>query len=241
MTQGFLIKTPVFEGPLDLLLSLIEKRKLFVGDIALADVADDYIAHVKTLPSVPIGDVAQFLLVASTLVLIKSRSLLPNLALSAEEEQDIHDLETRLKIYARIRELAGPLKEQWGTAVLFPREGQVAREPVFAPAESTIQTVRAAMGRVLAALPKKDILPQALIKKVMSIDEAINDLTKRIANALRMTFKEFSASAKGERRETVVRFLAMLELVKVGLIDVIQERRFEDIAMETKGVTVPKY
>jgi segregation and condensation protein A len=75
MRKSFVIKTPVFEGPLELLLSLIEKRKLFINDIALASVADEYMEHVRTLSEFPMRDVAQFVLVAATLVLIKSKSL----------------------------------------------------------------------------------------------------------------------------------------------------------------------
>ena len=71
------IKTEQFEGPLDLLLSLIEKRKLFISDFSLADVANEYIEHIRRFESFPMNDVANFLLVASTLVLIKSKSILP--------------------------------------------------------------------------------------------------------------------------------------------------------------------
>lgn len=69
------VRMPAFEGPFELLLSLIEKRKVFAGDVSLADVADEYIAHIRGLSSFPVADAAGFLLVASTLALMKSRSL----------------------------------------------------------------------------------------------------------------------------------------------------------------------
>ena len=101
--NAFQIKTEVFEGPLDLLLNLIEKRKLFINDIALSKVADDYIAYLQSQEKFPIAQSADFLVIASTLLLIKSKSLLPNLNLSEEEQHDVNDLERRLKIYQRIK------------------------------------------------------------------------------------------------------------------------------------------
>jgi segregation and condensation protein A len=87
------VKTETFEGPLDLLLSLIEKRKLFINDISLAKVADDYVSHIQSLGNFPIADSANFILIASTLLLIKSKSLLPQLTLSEEEQTNVDDLE----------------------------------------------------------------------------------------------------------------------------------------------------
>ena len=92
------VKTEVFEGPFDLLLSLVEKRKLFVNDIALAAVADEYIAALRSRTAeFPVAEASLFLVIAANLMLIKSRSLLPHLALSETEETDIEALETRLK------------------------------------------------------------------------------------------------------------------------------------------------
>ena len=110
----FHIQTEHFQGPLDLLLSLIEKRKLFINDFALSRVTDDFIQHVKGFTSYPIDDVANFLLVASTLVLIKSTSLLPDLSLSKEEEQDIDDLKYRLallELFKNIAETSWPVRQ----------------------------------------------------------------------------------------------------------------------------------
>ena len=74
----FTVKTQSFEGPLDLLLDLIEKRKLFINDISLVKVTDDFIAHVRQFENLPMAESAHFILVASTLLLIKSKSLLPD-------------------------------------------------------------------------------------------------------------------------------------------------------------------
>ena len=105
------MKTQVFEGPLDLLLELVTKRKLFVNDVSLAEVTDDFIKYLDEHEKFPLGESAEFIVIASTLMLIKSRSLLPQIALTDEEEESIHDLEDRLVFYAKVKELAAGLKK----------------------------------------------------------------------------------------------------------------------------------
>lgn len=240
MESDFKVKTEVFEGPLDLLLSLIEKRKLFVGDIALAKVADDYLEYIRNLPALPVADTAQFILVASTLVLIKSRSLIPELSLTNEEQQSIEELEMRLALYQRIKDLSGTVKSRWGKNPLFTKDPS-PRVPVFAPdKDTTPEGILAALRRVVVALPKPEKLPETVVKKVKSLEEVINDLTDRVTKNLNMTFREFTGTS-AERAEIAVHFLAMLELVKTGIIGVTQDRLFGDISMESGTVDVPKY
>ncbi len=240
--QSFKIKTEVFEGPLDLLLSLIEKRKLFINDISLAKVTDDYIGHIQQFDKLPIGESAQFILIASTLLLIKSRSLLPTLSLSEEEEGDMHDLEIRLKVYKRIREASTEIKKIFCNEIIFSQSQNREVEPVFSPHESmTLLSLAKAIKDIINSLPKKENIPKAIIKKVISLEEMIDNLTKRITSGLKMSFKEFTNSHKTEKINVIVGFLAMLELVKQGTIHVSQENNFGDIQMETKTVGVPRY
>jgi segregation and condensation protein A len=237
----FRVKQASFEGPLDILLSLIEKRKLFVNDISLARVADDYIAYVKTLENFPIADSANFVLIASTLVLIKSKSLLPSLELSEEEQGDIEDLERRLKIYQRIKEASVVIKALFRKSVMYAPEPRKV-EPIFSPDDSmTVPTLLAAIKDVLRNLPKQEFLPKAVVAKVMSLEEMIENLTRRVTKNLRMSFSEFADGKKASRVEVIVSFLAMLELVKQGVISVAQEKHFSDIVMETEHIGVPGY
>ncbi|MDE1975001.1 MAG: segregation/condensation protein A [Patescibacteria group bacterium] len=238
----FTVKQASFEGPLDLLLELIENRKLFIGDIALAKVTDDFIEHVKNLGIMPMGESAHFILVASTLLLIKSKSLLPQLALSEEEKSDIRDLETRLKIYKRIKEAGKSVQELFGKDMIFGRSSARAVEPVFAPdPQFTLDKSLACLKELINRLPKKEALPKHMVKKVMSLEDMIQTLTGRIQSALKMSFHEFTAGQKGEKVGVIVSFLAMLELVKNGILHVSQESQFGDITMETKEVGVPRY
>ena len=242
MPEAFKIKTEVFEGPLDLLLSLVEKRKLFINDIALSKVTDDFIAHIQNFEKLPMADSAQFILVASTLLLIKSKSLLPSLTLTEEEEEGIHDLETRLKIYQRIKDASLNIKELFGKEIIYPQSQQRAVAPVFSPHEGmNLLSLAQAIKDIIKSLPKKEAIPKAVVRKVVSLEEMIDSLTKRISQGLKMKFSEFSATHKAEKVNVIVSFLAMLELVKQGVINVNQENNFGDIHMETKEIGVPRY
>ena len=238
--MSFAIKQEKFEGPLELLLDLIEKRKLFINDISLAKVADDYVAYVRSVGDFPLSESAQFVLIASTLLLIKSKSLLPSLELSEDEKGNIADLERRLALYKIYRERAGALSGIFGKNFLFARAERKI-EPVFSPDSSmTLSNILESMRSVLANLPKKEFLPKAVVDKVISLEEMISNLTGRITQGLKMSFKEFSKDKEG-KVNVIVSFLAMLELVKQGIINVVQERHFDDIVMETENIGLPKY
>lgn len=245
---NYQLKTEQFEGPLDLLLTLIEKRKLFIGDFALAKVADEYIATIRQFEKFPMGDVANFLLVASTLVLIKSKSLLPELSLGADEESDINDLKRRLAMYELFRGLAIHIRENYGKQIIFERSGRPEVIPVFAPEKHcSAAGVSQAMRDVLSALPKKIELPKATVRKIVSIEEMMGRLAERVTKAFKTSFGQFSryqkgkAASKEERVEIIVSFLAMLELVKQGVVMVTQHEDFGDIAIETHKLDTPRY
>jgi segregation and condensation protein A len=238
----FTVKTQTFEGPLDLLLDLIEKRKLFVSDISLAKVTDDFIAHVRQFEDLPMGESAHFILVASTLLLIKSKSLLPSLNLTEEEQGNINDLETRLKVYKRIKEASKHVQELFGAEVIYPQSQARPIQAVFVPdPEFTLEKALYSLKDLINRLPKKEALPKVMVKKIMSLEESIATLTTRITSQLKMSFSQFTSDHKGEKVSVIVSFLAMLELVKQGVLQVSQTSAFSDIDMETKDVGVPRY
>jgi len=246
MTLNYKVKTEAFEGPLELLLSLVEKRKLFINDISLAQVADDYIAYTDNLEELSIGDSANFILVASTLVLIKSKSLLPNLSLTEEEQENIDDLENRLKEYQQIKKLSENVKSSFGNKVVFFRIPNKKIDPIFSPSKDIDkESIFSAIKNVICSLPKKEIIPEKIIKKVISLEAIIENLTERIQASLKMSFKEFHGNSIHEDKKAkvsvIVSFLAMLELVKQGVIAVKQDKRFDDINMETLEPGTPRY
>ncbi len=242
MAEDYQVKLETFEGPLELLLDLIVKRKLFINEISLADIADDYIAHLRSFEKLPVDFVSNFLIVASTLILIKSKSLLPTLSLTPEETQDIHELENRLIAYQRIRELSLHVKSMFGENMTFPKSQSRVREVVFAPTEEIkTQSIFDSMLEVIARFPKKVTLPKILVKKIVSLEEVISRLTERITTNLKMSFREFAGVGKEEKIMVIVSFLAMLELVKQGVLAVTQESQDADIHMETGVLGTPQY
>lgn len=241
--NDYTVKTDAFEGPLELLLDLIEKRKFFISDISLANVADSYLEHIKDLEQFPTANAANFLFVASTLVLIKSKALLPMLALTKEEEGDITDLERRLRLYQLFREAAVHVKERFGARVLFPQSATMPFEPVFSPHPTiTLAAIEESLEGILARLPKKEKVPEAAVRKVISLEDMITNLMGRVEKNLQTSFREFAGASgpvnKEKRLHVIVGFLAMLELVKQGIIAVQQEGLFEDISMRTHAGAV---
>ncbi|MCI5108258.1 MAG: segregation/condensation protein A [Candidatus Pacebacteria bacterium] len=246
MQESFTIKQQSFEGPLELLLSLIEKRKLHISDVALSKVADDYISYVKQYENMPVAESAHFILIASTLTLIKSKALLPMLDLTEEEQGDIEDLENRLREYKRIKELSIHVQNMFGKSCMFPKNHQGNIEPVFSPEEGmNTNNIVEAIKRVLRSLPKKEVLQKTVVDKVISLEEMIDKLTNRVMGSLKMSFSDFSGKkstmTKEEKVNVVVSFLAMLELVKEGIVSVVQDKRFDDIQIETQNVGLPTY
>ncbi len=240
--EDYHVKTDVFEGPLDVLLSLIEKRKLSISDISLAKVADDYVTHIRGLGETPIADTAQFVLIASTLILIKSKSLLPGIELSLEEEQSIGELEHRLKMRQQYRDLSVHIKKMFGKRMLFERLPSREVIIVFSPDKNTTTSgLLAKIRHVISSIPKIEVLPKAIVQKVISLEEVILNLTERVTKSLKMSFREFSKGDKHEKVSVIVSFLAMLELVKQGVIAVKQDAHFDDIHMESNNVGVPRY
>lgn len=237
--MSFVIKHEQFEGPLDLLLSLIEKRKLFVNDISLSKVTDDYVSYLQG-NSFTMADASSFILIASTLLLIKSKSLLPALTLTDEEEKDVTDLHLRLALYEIYRKAGAKIRALFGKNILFARNRPRITDPVFSPDVSmTMKNLHGAVLHVLNALPKKEKLPEIKVKKIMSLEEMIDSLSARIQSSLRMSFKDFSKTK--EKVEVIVSFLALLELVKNGVIQAEQHENFSDIQLESNNIGIPRY
>jgi chromatin segregation and condensation protein Rec8/ScpA/Scc1 (kleisin family) len=178
-------------------------------------------------------------------MLIKSKSLLPMISLTDEEEANIHDLEARLVTYAKIKELASGLKAIFGQQIIFEKNPHENAIVVFSPdAQTDVSNILTALERVITSLPKKEVLSKLVVKKVISLEEMIEKLAERISQASKINFQEF-CGPKGvltyeQKVSVIVGFLAMLELIKRGAIRVSQEGR-GDIEMESEAVGTPMY
>ena len=239
MEPSFTVKAHDFEGPLDLLLNMIEERRLSISEINLANVCDAYLAYIEQLPNLPLGETAQFILIASTLLLIKSRSLLPMLELSEEERESVDELERRLARLALIRKGARVLRGVWGRAPLALPRISPAGPVVFSPGETSLERIISASRRLLSTLPQPANLVEAAVAPVRALEDVITEVRARLSNAIRASFRELTK--KASREEAIIYFLALLELVRSGSASVTQDRLFEDITIELENAGVPRY
>ena len=238
---NFSVKTPVFEGPLELLLDLVEKRKLLINDISLAAVTDEYMRQVSEMQELSLPNTAQFISLAATLLLVKSKSLLPVLDLTPEEEQSIEDLEERLRQYQIIRDSALILQELFGREVAYAPQFTPPTVSVFVPDQyCTLESLNAAMSNVLTDLPKKESPTKAQIKVIISLEEMMAKLEDRISRNLLVRFSELNAG-ETEKKVVIVGFLAILELFKQGNLLLRQPERFSDIEIEREQGQTPSY
>lgn len=239
--SAFTIRTPAYEGPFALLLDLIENRKLLVNDLSLSQVTDDFIQHVRSRAEFPVDEAADFIAVAATLLLIKSKSLIPDLELTDDEEADVKELERRLAAYEKAREAAKTLARLFGRSVMVSA-GERSPEPVFSPSKDlSAANLAAALRTALAeAVEVEEKLPEARVRPMVTIEEMMDRLLDRVQKGLNTSFREFSGEAK-EKVEVIVSFLALLELVKQGAVEVLQHQAFDDIRITNTTAATPKY
>ncbi len=226
------IKIEKFQGPLNLLLQLIEQEELDISQVSLAQVTDQYIKYLAQVEELNPEEVADFLVVAAKLLLIKSRLLLPNLNLGGEEEA--HDLEEQLKIYKQYLEAGRALARMW-------RQGKVAwvrpkplvfkSEAAFTPPLGlTRDILTSAFERVLKMIEPIIKLPEVTLQRAISIQEKIASLKELIVNKVRLSWHTLVSSAQ-DRTEVVVSFLALLELIKQRHVVAEQSALFQDISI----------
>jgi len=228
--MAYQIHLEQFEGPLDLLLSLIEKEKLDITLVSLSKVTDQYLEYIKKEESVSLADLSSFLSVAVRLLLIKSRALLPILEFTDEEEESMDDLEIRLKEYQRFREMASRLGVLiQGKQHIHIRESFLGTRVVFYPPEGlTGDVLRSHFSNVLGEIPLKEILPEKELQTVITLEEKINELRSSLQERAESSFSDLIQSGSS-RVEVIVSFLALLEMVKQRIISVDQEKFFSNI------------
>lgn len=226
------IKTEKFEGPFEALLDLIEERKLSINEVSLAQVCQDYLAYLKTLKELPRLEAAAFLSVGATLMLVKSRTLIPTLELTQEEEESIEELEERLKLLKEFRAVSRQIREQGQKKqILFSREAFAGCEFGFLPPEkTTIGTLHKLVQNLVALLPKQELLPEKTLAKVITIEQKSRDLIDRIQNRLSGSLEKV-ISAK-DKVELIVGFLAILELIKQGFFEFEQKNVFGEVELK---------
>jgi segregation and condensation protein A len=228
--MSFAVKLRQFEGPLDLLLEMIESEKLDISEMSLASVTDAYLKHLQADKNIPTEELADFLVIATKLLLIKSRLLLPFLNFGQEEA--VGDLEGQLRIYKEYLDASKLIDAMIGKRrFLYVHEKLPHVDIGFAPPKKLGTEQMAALFRgVIARLEPLVKVPQATIEKTVSIHEKIQQIQKMFASATQMSFSKMMMSAES-KTEIIVSFLALLELVKQRSFSVAQDAKWGDIVV----------
>ncbi|MDP2709219.1 MAG: ScpA family protein [bacterium] len=230
MTVNF--KIDKFEGPLGLLLQLIEKEELNITEISLAKIADQYIDYIKNRGAVKPEELADFLVVAAKLLLIKSRALLP--FLKGEDEEEIEEFEQQLKMYQEFLEAAKKLeamigKKRFSFAREFNRQAILKSARVFSPPKNlTAEEIRAVFGEIIRSIKPAEKLEERNLEKTVSIEEKILSIQQTLLNKIKINFSHIMSGARN-KTEMIVSFLALLELIKQKDVCVAQLEMFGEI------------
>ena len=228
----FNITSEQFNGPLDLLLRLIEERNLEITDFSLSNVTNEYLEYIKEAESNS-NELADFLVIASTLILIKSKAILPTLELSKEETEEILDLKERLIIYKIFKEKSLYISElSKQKRFLYSHPPFVDVEVIFSPPKNlTLEMFKQAFENILDLYQKeKIILPTKKVRILVNLKDRINNLLSIFKGKDKCNFNEISGS-KEDKIGIVVTFLAILHLAKDGLITLDQESNFGEIGI----------
>jgi segregation and condensation protein A len=228
------VQLEIFEGPLDLLLHLIKKNEVSITDIPIALITEQYLATMELMQTLDLDLAGEFLVMAATLIHIKSRMLLPAGEEEAEEEEGVDpraELVRRLLDYQRYKEAAAELEQREVlTRDVFVRASAPTEEA--GPREFrevSVFELLGALKRVIDRLPK-DVVHEVTLEKV-SVREKMTLLLDKLRDQSRVVFESLFAGVKS-RIEIVVTFLAMLELVKVRAIRIYQDDMAGPIVIE---------
>lgn len=223
-----------FEGPLDLLLQLIETQEMDITALSLAQVTEQFLQYVRNLEEKNPINLADFLIIAAKLLVIKSKALLPTLELGLDDEEETAvDLTQQLLTYKKYKEAAKFLKrfdlkrhQSWTREVDFFDRVTFLPDP-----EVTVTVLRQSLNLVAQQLQEVVRLPEKVMEEVMSITDKIAHIQELISNQVQTTLSELIRESKN-KTEVIVTFLALLELTKQRILSLDQDERFADIIIK---------
>jgi segregation and condensation protein A len=232
--SNYTIATPVYEGPLDLLLQLIERAELDITKLSLALITDQYLKYIHHLTDLSADEVSAFLVIAAKLLQIKSEALLPRPPQREPGEEDPGEaLAKQLIVYKRYREIAGILnqREEDGLKTYLRVAPPPKLESSYDLTGITIDDIAAAAQEIFTDLNLADALKTVVPPSRFTIREKITLITDSLRHQKYVSFRSL-VNHENSRLEIVVTFLALLELIKRHLVRVSQEGIFGDISLE---------
>lgn len=238
--SDYQVALPVFEGPLDLLLHLIERQELDITEVSLAQVTNQYLEYLARISERNPEDLADFLVVAAKLLLIKSRVLLPQPPAPplSDDEEAGDDLVRQLIEYKRFKEIAGWLREveEQGQQAYVRLPGLPPVERVVDLGDVSLDDLLVAVRQALEVKPPRPTVDGAVSPINISIADQMALIERRTAGGRRASFRRLLEDARS-RIEIIVTLLALLEMVKQLRVRMRQDRRFGDILIERRVVT----
>lgn len=228
-------KIEKFDGPLDLLLKLIEQEEMDITEVSLAKITDQYVNYIKDFKEIRPEDMADFLVVAAKLLLIKSKALLPYLY--PEEKKEIEEFENQLRMYKEFVEAAKRIESMLGKkkfmfAREFNRKSFFTSANIFSPpVKLKKENLEAVFNDIINKIkPWQELreLEEQELKYTVNIEEKIMLIQQMLINRIKTSFEKVLANAKN-KTEIIVSFLAMLELIKQRNIMVVQDSLFGEI------------
>lgn len=224
------VKLQQFEGPFDLLLSLIDDEKLSLSELSLSNVTEQFLVHLDTLEENRAEELADFLVVAARLLLLKSKMLLPQFS---PEEEEGPGLEEQLRLYKAFVDASKKLNKRWLSSLrsVFREEPPRERTGFTPPEDVTLERLHTSMLQLIHRLAPPKPLPTTHIDKAVSMKERLDIIRNMLKSKKSFNFHDVLSSARN-KTEVIVSFLALLELVKQRTVSLSQDDNFTDIVIE---------
>lgn len=231
-------KVDKFEGPLGLLLQLIEKEEMDITEICLAKIADQYIDYIRSSKAIEPEELADFLVVAAKLFLIKSRALLP--FLQGEVEEEIKAFEDQLRMYKEFLNAARKVEaiigeRRFSFAREFNRQAILANAHIFSPPEKvSAGDLSSLFNEIIKNVRPPELLEEKRLEQIINIEDKILAIQQILLEKIKVSFSHILA---GEKNKThiIVSFLALLELIKQKSVIVAQGDLFGEIEINRIG------
>ncbi|MEW6163050.1 MAG: segregation/condensation protein A [Nitrospirota bacterium] len=238
MEEIYNIKIPVFEGPLDLLLHLIRENKIDIYDIPIALITHQYLKYIEMIKELNLDIAGEFLVMAATLIHIKSRMLLPpDEEAPPEQEDPRRELVQRLLEYQAFKEAAVSLRdkeEEW--MKVFRREplSDEAGEGVYLFDVSLFDLLRG-FKKILDSAPPEVV---TITKETLTVKDKMSLIMEMLEGQEAIRFENFFREGV-TKAQLIVTFIALLELIRLGLVRAYQKREFENIWVIKQNVDLP--
>ena len=228
--MSYKVKLEVFEGPLDLLLYLIKKNEIDIYDIPISSITDQYLDYINLMKMLDLNIAGEFLVMAATLIHIKSKMLLPpeeKEILPEEEEDPREELVRKLLEYKKFKEAAGVLQDLEGQRKnMFTRAAAMEIESGEKLFEANLFDLITALTKALKDVPKEVF--QEIIKDEFTVEQKVHDLLHMFVERPMIFLSELFKNAKN-KLEIIATFLAVLELIRLKEVIIAQKESFGDI------------